>query len=75
MSTMETDHQSAVIPSTTAKRASSKKEFAKRWGVHPATVDRLAARGQLRITKILGKSMILSEDEDEFAARLKGDRR
>lgn len=49
--------------------AFSIKEVAAQLGVHPATVKRSIARGHLQTAKILGRTLILRQDRDNWLAK------
>jgi excisionase family DNA binding protein len=53
----------------TERIAFSIKEVADQIGVHPATVKRSIARGHLQTAKILGRTLILRQDRDEWLAK------
>jgi excisionase family DNA binding protein len=53
----------------TERIAFSIKEVADQIGVHPATVKRSIARGHLQVAKILGRTLILRQDRDEWLTK------
>ncbi len=59
-----------VVSSNAEVRAFSLDQFAKRWGISKSTVYGLARKGELRLSKILGKTVILAEEDKRFAQRL-----
>jgi predicted DNA-binding transcriptional regulator AlpA len=49
-------------------------EFAARYGLSRASIYRMAKRGQLKLTKIGSRTVILTADEAKMVAKLEGSR-
>jgi hypothetical protein len=64
--------ESNFVPSPIAprKRVKSINQFAFDWDISRSQVYKLAKAGEVKISKILGKSVITSEAEDAFARKI-----